>query len=312
MTELSNEKSYRPSLLKDFKGQEKTKKLLDIYIRAAKMKNEQLDHVLISGPSGTGKTTLAHIIANEMGKEVKVYSAPTIKKVDELVDILSSVDNGTILFIDEIHRLNNKLSEALFLAMETFTVNSNLEGIQEKLSLPHFTVIGATTNLGDMPEAMINRFQIKVALQQYDNNQISDIIKQSYKTMGVSIDDECAEMIANTSRGVPRIANSHLRRVYDFALVLNNGVITKNIVEESFEVMGINKYGLNKMDVDYLKYLHKACKAVGVDSISMALNTDRKTIENNVEPYLVQCGYIYKSPRGRMISESGKKVIWDE
>lgn len=309
---MAAEKSYRPVTLADFKGQEKTKRLLEIYIKAAKMKNEQLDHVLISGPSGTGKTTLAHIIGNELGKEVKVYSAPTIKKVDELVDILSSVDSGTVLFIDEVHRLNNKLSEALFLAMETFTVNSNLEGIQETLNLPHFTVIGATTNLGDMPEAMINRFQIKIALQPYNSNQMADIIKQSYSAMGVDIDDECAEMIAGTSRGVPRIANSHLRRVYDFALVLNDGVITKEIIEESFEVMGVNKYGLNQMDVDYLFYLHKACKAVGVDSIAMALNTDKKTLENNVEPYLVQCGYIYKSPRGRMISEKGKEVLWSE
>ena len=309
---MAVEKSYRPVTLADFKGQEKTKRLLEIYIKAAKMKNEQLDHVLISGPSGTGKTTLAHIIGNELEKEVKVYSAPTIKKVDELVDILSSVDSGTVLFIDEVHRLNNKLSEALFLAMETFTVNSNLEGIQEKLNLPHFTVIGATTNLGDMPEAMINRFQIKIALQPYNSNQMADIIKQSYAAMGVDIDNECAEMIAGTSRGVPRIANSHLRRVYDFALVLNDGIITKEIIEESFEVMGVNKYGLNQMDVDYLSYLHKACKAVGVDSIAMALNTDKKTLENNVEPYLVQCGYIYKSPRGRMISEKGKEVLWSE
>lgn len=309
---MAVEKSYRPVTLADFKGQEKTKRLLEIYIKAAKMKNEQLDHVLISGPSGTGKTTLAHIIGNELEKEVKVYSAPTIKKVDELVDILSSVDSGTVLFIDEVHRLNNKLSEALFLAMETFTVNSNLEGIQETLNLPHFTVIGATTNLGDMPEAMINRFQIKIALQPYNSNQMADIIKQSYAAMGIDIDDECAEMIAGTSRGVPRIANSHLRRVYDFALVLNDGIITKEIIEESFEVMGVNKYGLNQMDVDYLSCLHKACKAVGVDSIAMALNTDKKTLENNVEPYLVQCGYIYKSPRGRMISEKGKEVLWSE
>ena len=309
---MAVEKSYRPVTLADFKGQEKTKRLLEIYIKAAKMKNEQLDHVLISGPSGTGKTTLAHIIGNELEKEVKVYSAPTIKKVDELVDILSSVDSGTVLFIDEVHRLNNKLSEALFLAMETFTVNSNLEGIQETLNLPHFTVIGATTNLGDMPEAMINRFQIKIALQPYNSNQMADIIKQSYAAMSVDIDDECAEMIAGTSRGVPRIANSHLRRVYDFALVLNDGIITKEIVQESFEVMGVNKYGLNQMDVDYLSYLHKTCKAVGVDSIAMALTTDKKTLENNVEPYLVQCGYIYKSPRGRMISEKGKEVLWSE
>lgn len=308
---MNNEKSYRPVTLADFKGQEKTKKLLEIYIKASKMKNEQLDHVLISGPSGTGKTTLAHIVANELEKPVKVYSAPSIKKVDELVDILSSVDEGAILFFDEIHALNKKLSEALFLAMETFTVNSNLEGIQEKLNLPHFTVIGATTNLGDMPEPMINRFQIKIALQPYSSIQMADIIKQSYAAMGVDVDDECAEIIAGTSRGVPRIANAHLRRIYDFALVLNDGVITKEIINDAFDVMGINKYGLNQMDVDYLKYLHHACKAVGVESIAMAMNTDKKTLENNVEPYLVQCGYIYKSPRGRMISEKGKEVIWN-
>lgn len=307
---MAVEKAYRPTTLADFSGQEKVKKMLTIYIKAAKLKNEPLDSVLISGPSGTGKTTAANIIANEMGKPMKTYSGPAIKTVQDMVDILSSIqEEGEILFIDEIHALNKKVQEQLYFAIEQFVVDVNIDGESIRQELPHFTLIGATTSLGGLEEPCRNRFPIKVELQPYDSDSMMNIVKRSYQAMKIDIDDECAKMIGDCSRGVPRIANSYVRRVYDVALVMNDGKIDKEVVESAFDLMDINKYGLTHSDMVYLEYLASARKAVGVDTLSTALGTDRVSLESTIEPYLITKKLIIKGARGRSITQKGINIV---
>lgn len=308
---MANEKGFRPQKLNDFSGQGKAKKMLEIYIKAAKMKNETLDHVLIAGPSGTGKTTLANIIANECGKELKVYSGPAVKKIEDMIDILASVKEGDMIFIDEIHALSRKVQEQLYFACEQFVVDVNDDGESNRMEIPHFTCIGATTDLGGLEEPCRNRFPIHINLVQYDNHEMSRIIKDVCKSMKIDIDDECANMIGECSRGVPRNANSYMRRVYDFALVMNDGKITKKVIEDAFDFMDINRYGLNRMDMDYLNLLYEAKKPIGIDSIAMALGTDKGSVETVVEPYLVRKKLVMKSLRGRTITKDGVKIVKD-
>lgn len=306
---MAAEKAYRPLTLDDLSGQEKAKKMLNIYIKAAKIKNECLDHVLISGPSGCGKTTTANIIANEMGREPKTYSCPAIKTVADMTDILASVQEGDVIFLDEIHSLNKKVQECLYFSMEQFVLDVNIEGESIRQPMPHFTLIGATTSLGGLELPCRNRFGIQVELEPYDENSMANIVKNSYKAMDVEIDDQCAAIIGNASRSTPRVANSYVRRIYDFALVLNEGKITEEVIYDSFEVMGINKYGMNQMDMNYLQYLNDSRKAVGVETLATALGTDKKSLEEVVEPYLIQCKCILKSARGRTITQKGIKVL---
>lgn len=306
---MATEKAYRPTTLDDLSGQEKAKKMLNIYIKAAKMKNETLSHILISGVSGGGKTTLANIIANEMGQTAKVYSGPAIKTVQDMTDILCSVQENEIIFIDECHALKSKIQEQLYFAMEQFVVDVNLDGQSVRQPLPHFTLIGATTSLGGLELPCRNRFPIQIELEPYDAKSMTNIVKTAFKAKNVEIDDKCAEIIGNASRSTPRIANNYVRCIYDFALVLNDGKITEEVIYDSFDVMGINKYGLNQMDMKYLQYLKDARKAVGVETLATALGTDKKSLEEVVEPYLIQCGLIIKGTRGRSINQKGANIV---
>lgn len=306
---MTAEKGYRPTTLDELSGQERAKKMLKIYIKAAQIKNECLDHVLISGPSGCGKTTIANIVAHEMGKEAKVYSCPAIKTVQDLTDILCNIQEGDVIFFDEIHSLKTKVQEALYFTLEQFVVDVNLDGESIRQPVPHFTLIGATTSLGGLELPCRNRFPIQVELNNYDSDSMMNIVKCAYKAMKVAISDRCARMIGDASRSTPRIANSYVRRVYDFALVMNDGEITEDVVLDSFEILGINKYGMNQMDMAYLRYLADARKAVGVDTLATALGTDRKSLEEVTEPYLISLSVVSKGARGRTITQKGLDIV---
>ena len=306
---MTAEKAYRPTTLDELSGQGRAKKMLKIYIKAAQIKKECLDHVLISGPSGCGKTTIANIIAHEMGKEAKVYSCPAIKTVQDLTDILCNIQEGDVIFFDEIHSLKTKVQEALYFTLEQFVVDVNLDGESIRQPVPHFTLIGATTSLGGLELPCRNRFPIQVELNNYDSDSMMNIVKRAYKAMKVNISDHCARMIGDASRSTPRIANSYVRRVYDFALVMNDGEISEDVVLDSFEILGINKYGMNQMDMAYLRYLADARKAVGVETLATALGTDRKSLEEVTEPYLISLGVVSKGARGRTITQKGLDIV---
>lgn len=309
---MTAEKAYRPTTLAEFSGQDKVKKILSIYIKAAKIKKECLDHTLISGPSGVGKTTLANIIGHEMGREVKVYSGPAIKTVQDITDILDSVQKDEIIFIDELHALKSKVQEVLYFSMEQFVLDVNIDGEAIRRPMPHFTLIGATTSLGGLEQPCRNRFPIQIELLPYDANSMMNIVKRSYAAMGIDIDDKCASIIGNCSRSTPRIANSYVRRVWDYALVMNDGKIDEETVYDALDMIGINKYGLNNMDMEYLRYLNSARKAVGVETLATALGTDKSSLEEVVEPYLIQRKFIMKGARGRSITQLGSQIVNEE
>ena len=306
---MFNEKNFRPLTFDDYMGQDKAKKILKIAIKAAQIKDDCLDHLLISGESGQGKTTLARIIANESGQTLKMFSGPSIKKVGDMVDILQQVDENDILCIDEVHSLNKKIQETLFLSMENFTINANLDGEIICQQLPHFTVIAMTTSLAGLELPMRNRFQLHINLTPYNSDNMITIVKNVYKAMRVEIDDNCAALIAGCSRNVPRNANSYCRRVYDMALVMNNGVITEEVVRDTFDLMDINEYGLNNMDMRYLEFLADSRKSVGVDAIALALGTDKRSVEKVIEPFVTLNGFAAKGPRGRKITQRGMNVV---
>lgn len=306
---MTQEKSYRPTKLEDYSGQPQIKEMLEIYIAAAKMRDEALDHVIIYGPSGCGKSTVAHIVANEMGANCIVQAAPALKSKDDLTDLLCGLHKGDVLFLDEIHSLNKKMQEVLFVAMEEFYVNVVTDEGIFKQPLPHFTLIGATTDFGKLSEPVRNRFQIPLELVPYENDHIASIVSRSFEAMGVDIDYDCAMSIARRTRGVPRVANGYVRRVYDFALVLNNGEITEEIVDKTFKVAGIDANGLTRQDIKYLSLLDKTGRTLGVDSVASYLNVDKASIENVIEPYLLSQGYIVKTPRGRSITAEGKEIL---
>lgn len=311
-----NEAYFRPSCLNDYQGQDKIKKALSFYIKSAKMRLDCLDHVIIYGNSGLGKTTLANIIANEMDAHLVSVSAPSIKTVQEMADILMNLERHSILFIDEIHRLPKKIEEVLYFAMEDFMIETEIEGTKERIEMSPFTLIGATTMMGMLSEPLRNRFQITLELTPYKKENLVDIIKYSIHKMGGEIDDLCALSIAKRSRGIPRIANGFVRRIRDFAVVMNEGKINEEVINETFDFLEIDENGLTAQDKRYLTTMVKKFgrKAVGIDTICSILNDDKKTIETVVEPYLIQNGYIVKTPRGRVVVEEGIKLVkkWGE
>jgi Holliday junction DNA helicase RuvB len=306
----TEEKSFRPQYLKDYQGQEKVKKLITVYIQAAKRRGETLDHVLITGPSGGGKSTLAGIIANEMGGNLIAFSAMTLKKKDDMYNMFSQIEENTIIMLDEVQALPKKLQEMLYTAMENYYYDYVSDEIySERIQIPHFTLIGITNETGGLTEPFKNRFPINIILNPYNTTEMGKIAKQSCAKLEMNISDEAAELIGQASRGVPRVCNGLLRRVADFGLLFNDGYLDVKTVEEAFDMMDINKYGLNNQDMAYMNLLHNAHKALGIDTIAMSINIDRKTVENTIEPYLFQKGYVFKTPRGRVLTELGRNII---
>ncbi|MDF1498428.1 MAG: Holliday junction branch migration DNA helicase RuvB [Patescibacteria group bacterium] len=303
--DINFELSLRPKHLNDFMGQEKIKKNIEILIKAAQKRNETIEHILFHGASGLGKTTLANLIANETGRNIKITSGPAIEKVGDLGAILTNMEEGDILFIDEIHRLNKLIEEILYPAMEDYAldiiVGKGPSARTIRLDLPKFTLIGATTRIDLISSPLLNRFGISQRLEFYDNKEIEHIIKRSSKILNVEIDSDGAEKIAQSSRQTPRIANRLLKRVRDFAQVKGNGIINKKIVDETFKYLEIDCHGLEHTDRRILRIIIDKFEGgpVGVSTLAASLSEQEDTIEYVYEPYLLQLGFIHRTSRGR-------------
>lgn len=300
------EKGLRPQKLDQYIGQEKAKNNLKIFIEAAKTRNEPLDHVLLYGPPGLGKTTLSTIIANEMGVNIKVTSGPAIEKPGEMAAILNNLSENDILFIDEIHRLNRQVEEVLYPAMEDYSIDIMIGKGQAarsiRLDLPKFTLIGATTRAGLLTAPLRDRFGVINKLEFYNISELKKIIIRSADIIGVEIDDKGAEEMARRSRGTPRLANRLLKRVRDFAQVKYDGVITEDVANTALNLLEVDKLGLDRGDRSILDTIISkfAGGPVGLDTLAAALGEDSGTLEDVYEPYLIQNGLIQRTPRGRI------------
>lgn len=303
------EGSLRPQTLKDYIGQKKAKEILRVYIEAARQRNDTLDHVLFYGPPGLGKTTLAGIIANEMEVHLKVTSGPAIEKPGEIAAILNGLQEGDILFIDEIHRLNRQVEEVLYPAMEDFAIDiligKGTAGKSVRLDLPHFTLIGATTRAGLLTAPLRDRFGVIQHLEFYSVEELKLIIQHSARVLNVQIDEQGALELARRSRGTPRLANRMLRRVRDFAQIKYNGQITLEAANTALDILDVDKLGLDQTDRLILVTMIERFNGgpVGLDNLAAAIGEDRGTIEDVYEPYLIKNGFIVRTPRGRMVSE---------
>ena len=307
--DLKIEKSLRPQTLDDYIGQQKAKENLKIYIEAAKARGESLDHVLFYGPPGLGKTTLAGIIANEMGTHMKVTSGPAIGKPGEMAAILSNLQEGDVLFVDEIHRLNRQVEEVLYPAMEYYAIDIMLgKGATARsirLDLPKFTLVGATTRAGLLSAPLRDRFGVVHHLEFYTVEELKTIILHSALTLGVEIDEEGAYEMARRSRGTPRLANRLLKRVRDFAQVKYDGRISKEVASFALDLLEVDKMGLDQNDRNILMTMigKFAGGPVGLDTLAAAIGEDAGTIEDVYEPYLVKNGLINRTPKGRVVTE---------
>ena len=307
--DLKIEKSLRPQTLDDYIGQQKAKENLKIYIEAAKARGESLDHVLFYGPPGLGKTTLAGIIANEMGTHMKVTSGPAIGKPGEMAAILSNLQEGDVLFVDEIHRLNRQVEEVLYPAMEDYAIDIMLgKGATARsirLDLPKFTLVGATTRAGLLSAPLRDRFGVVHHLEFYTVEELKTIILHSALTLGVEIDEEGAYEMARRSRGTPRLANRLLKRVRDFAQVKYDGRISKEVASFALDLLEVDKMGLDQNDRNLLMTMigKFAGGPVGLDTLVAAIGEDAGTIEDVYEPYLVKNGLINRTPKGRVVTE---------
>lgn len=313
MTDAEIENSLRPTTFDDYVGQQKMKDSLEVYIKAAKSRKESLDHVLLYGPPGLGKTTLSHIIANEMGSQFKITSGPAIEHAADLAAILTNLNDNDVLFIDEIHRLNKTVEEILYPAMEDFAldfiVGKGPSAKNMRLAIRPFTLIGATTRAGMLSNPLRDRFGVVCRLELYQPEELQTIIERSARILNISIVPEASLDIAKRSRGTPRIANRLLKRVRDYAQVIGEGKITKEITDKTLKIMEIDELGLDFIDRKILTSIIKKFGGgpVGLETLAATISEDASTIEDVYEPYLLQLGFIARTPRGRVALEPAYK-----
>lgn len=314
-TEDVQENILRPKYLSDFQGQNELKENLKIYIDAAKKRGEALDHIFLQGPPGLGKTTLASIIANEMGADIKLTSATALDKPKDLVGILTNLSKGSILFIDEIHGLKKSMEETLYVAMEDYKIDwvigQGPAARTMKIDLEPFTLIGATTRTGAVSKPLENRFGIPVKIDLYSPEELSLIIRRSARILNTDITDDAVMAIARCSRGTPRIANRILRRVRDIAQVKGNGTITREMAGIGLEKLGIDKYGLDKTDREILRVIIEIYNGgpVGLEALAASINDSADTVEVYYEPYLMRQGYLKRTTRGRCVTQKAYEVL---
>ena len=306
--EDENEGTLRPQTLADYIGQEKAKGNLEVFIQAAKMRGEPLDHVLLHGPPGLGKTTLSGIIANEMGVHIRITSGPAIEKPGDLAALLTNLNENDILFVDEIHRLNRQVEEILYPAMEDYAIDIIIgkgpSANSIRLDLPHFTLIGATTRAGQLSAPLRDRFGVTLRLELYTPEELSRIVRRSAGILGVPIEDDGAMEIARRSRGTPRIANRILRRVRDFAQVRAGGVITRSVADQALSALEVDHLGLDAVDRRMLTSIieNYGGGPVGLETLAATINEESVTLEDVYEPYLMQMGFLTRTPRGRCVT----------
>lgn len=312
---INYERSIRPQNFNEYIGQKKVKDNIKVFVKAAKIRNDTLDHVLLYGPPGLGKTTLAHIIANELNVNIVTASGPTIEKTGDLAAVLSTLEKNDVLFIDEIHRMPRFIEEVLYGAMEEYKLDIIVGGDGQsrniKIDLPPFTLIGATTRVGDLSSPLRDRFGIIAKLEYYSNEELEQIVNRSAKVLEIEINETASKIIAKRSRKTPRIANRLLKRIADFALVEDNGVINVDIANKALKKLGVDQSGLDQNDIDYLNTIIDKFNGgpVGIESIVSTLNEEIANIEDVIEPFLLQEGFIKRTSRGRIITDKTYKYL---